>query len=58
MKREYTREFKQEALRLCEEPGVLVKDIADDLGIRTDSLYRWRSEARRHGNGPSRATAC
>ena len=40
----YTREFKVEAARLLEESELSAQQIADDLGISTSSLNRWRRE--------------
>jgi transposase len=45
----FSREFKQEAVRLIEESGKSVAEIAADLGISDNSLYRWRQEFRRDG---------
>lgn len=47
--RRFSREFKQEAVRLIEESGKSVADIAEDLGVSDNSLYRWRQEFRRDG---------
>ena len=49
MSGKYTKEFKQEALRLCEQEGMTVAQVARDLGIPEGVLYRWRQEARRDG---------
>lgn len=49
MSRKYTREFKQEALRLAEQEGMTVARVARDLGIREGLLYRWRQDAKRDG---------
>jgi transposase len=46
-RRRYTREFKLEAIRLSQEPGVTLTELAKDLGIRSEMLYRWRKEANR-----------
>ena len=42
----YTREFKVEAVRLMEESEMSAQRIAEDLGISTSSLNRWRRELR------------
>jgi len=42
--RRFSREFKQEAVRLMAESGKSVAEIAEDLGVRTNILYRWRQE--------------
>ena len=44
-RRRYTREFKLEAIRLSQQPGVTLTEIAKELGIRPELLYRWRKEA-------------
>ena len=48
-RRVYTAEFKREAVRLCEQPGVSVVQIAEELGISDHSLYKWRRKAREQG---------
>ena len=42
----FTREFKVEAVRLMEESELSAQSIAEDLGISTSSLNRWRRELR------------
>jgi transposase-like protein len=42
--RKYDQAFKDEAVRLCEQEGNSVRQIARELGIRDNILYRWRSE--------------
>ena len=44
-RRHYTREFKEEAVRLSERGGMTVTQVAHDLGVRVKMLYRWRHEA-------------
>ena len=44
-RRRYTREFKLEAVRLSQQPGVTLTELAKELGIRSEMLYRWRKEA-------------
>lgn len=41
-RRSYTEEFKREAVRLMETSGKPVAQIARDLGINDNNLYRWR----------------
>lgn len=43
-RRRYTREFKLEAVRMSQEPGVAQTELAKELGIRSGLLYRWRRE--------------
>ena len=40
----YTREFKLEALRLMEESGRRPSEIAMELGIRRNQLYKWKEQ--------------
>lgn len=49
MARKYTKEFKHEALVLCEQEGTTVVQVARDLGIPEGVLYRWRQVAARDG---------
>ena len=39
-RRVYDQDFKGNAVRLSEEPGRTVKDIASHLSIAVDLLYR------------------
>lgn len=41
----YSKEFKQKAVELSEVRGNM-REVADELGIRPELLYRWRSEFR------------
>jgi transposase len=41
-RRKYTEEFKREAVRLMETSGKPVAQLARDLGINDNNLYRWR----------------
>ena len=43
----YTLEFKLQAVKLANLPGVMAKDIADGLGIHSVMLYRWQMEHRK-----------
>jgi transposase len=44
--RTYTREFKQEAVRLAETTDKTLRQIATDLGISRGALSRWIRETR------------
>ena len=48
-KRKYSNEFKLEAVRLTEEPGTTVAQIARDLGIHANLLSSWRRQFREQG---------
>ena len=41
-RRSYTEAFKREAVRLMESSGKPVAQLARDLGINDNNLYRWR----------------
>lgn len=41
-RRKYTEEFKREAVWLMETSGKPVAQLARDLGVNDNNLYRWR----------------
>jgi len=41
-RRRYTEEFKREAVQLMETSGKPIAELARDLGINDNNLYRWR----------------
>jgi len=43
-RRKFDQDFKRNAVLLCAEPGRSVVDVAENLGINKDLLYRWRRE--------------
>ena len=43
-RRQYTAEFKREAVQLSESSGKSIRQVAQELGVPTKLLYRWRSE--------------
>lgn len=49
--KQYTKEFKEEAVALVLEQGYSVAQAADSLGIGTSLLYKWKDkiEAQREG---------
>ena len=48
-RRQFSKEYKVEAVRRSHDPGVKVSDIARELGIRPELLYRWRAELKDYG---------
>ena len=48
-RRQYTREFKLEALRLLETSGKSAAEIERDLGIGSGNLYRWKRKLAKDG---------
>jgi len=61
-RRKYDPEFKRNAVLMTEETGRTVKEVARDLGISADLLYRWRVSYRERkelafpGNGKEALT--
>ena len=45
-RRKYDPDFKRNAVLFSEEPGRVVGEVAENLGIAKDLLYRWRREHR------------
>src|SRR4029078_919451 len=43
-RRQYTEEFKTEAVRLVRDSARPIAQVARDLGIADHLLYRWRAE--------------
>ena len=50
MKRKvFTKEFKLEAVRLLESSGRAAAEVARELGLRRNQLYKWQAELRSRG---------
>ena len=49
-RKKFTKEFKLEALRVMEESGKPASDVARELGIRRNQLYKWQEKFRLNGN--------
>lgn len=47
----YSREFKLEAVRLLEAGQKPAADLARELGVARNKLYRWQREIAKHGAG-------
>jgi transposase len=47
----YTKEFKQEAVQLMETSDRPASEIAMQLGIRRNQLYKWKEQL--EGKGPA-----
>ena len=45
----YTREFKEEAVRLAQTSGKPIAQIARELGISDSAIHGWRKELAEHG---------
>ncbi len=42
--RRFTKEFKLEAIRLAEESDKPVTQVARELGIRVNQIYKWKQQ--------------
>ncbi len=49
----YPKEFKLEAIRLMEESDRPASEIAMQLGIRRNQLYKWKEQMAKEGDVPS-----
>ena len=45
----FTKEFKLEAVRLLNEGKKAGTDLARELGIKRNQLYKWKEEIEAHG---------
>ena len=43
-RRQFTKDFKRESVELTNRSAKTMTEIARDLGIRPDLLYRWKGE--------------
>ncbi len=51
-RRKYTKEFKEEAVKLVTEQGYRISETARNLGINENMLSRWKQEQlRKNRNG-------
>ena len=50
-RRQFTDEFKREAIRLASQPGISKSGVSKDLGINANMLHRW---ARQQEGNPSK----
>ena len=48
-RRKYDPEFKKNAVLLTEDPGRTVREVAENLGIQPELIYRWRCQMRDRG---------
>ncbi len=49
-RRDYSAEFKREAVEFASQPGQSVASVAADLGVPVSSLGRWKRELHKHGS--------
>jgi len=48
-RKQFSREFKKEAVRLLEEGKKPGADLARELGIKRNQLYKWKEKIETHG---------
>jgi transposase len=48
-RKRYSSEFKRQALKRADEPGVTDALVCEELGISTRQLRRWRDAVLEHG---------
>jgi len=53
-RRVFSREFKREAVRLLEQGDKAASDLARELGVARNRLYKWQQEIARRGEAAFR----
>jgi transposase len=48
-RRKYSEEFKREAVGLIRQPGASVSEVARDIGVGANLLFRWRRKFESEG---------
>lgn len=48
--KKYTREFKLEAVKLSNQPGKTVAEVARELNLRENDLHAWRNLVSEQGD--------
>lgn len=49
-RRKFSEEFKREAVQLTYQPGASVSQVARDIGVGSNLLFRWRRALKEDGN--------
>ena len=49
-RKRYSKEFKLEAVRLANESGKPVTQIARELGVRQNQIYKWKKQLEAQGD--------
>ena len=49
-RKQYSSEFKREAVRLATEGGLSMAQVARDLGLNDNLISRWKKEAAQNGH--------
>jgi len=48
-RKQYSSEFKREAVRLVTEGGLSIAQVSRDLGLNDNMISRWKKEAEQNG---------
>ena len=48
--KQYSEEFRRQAVSLADQPGKTAREIADSLGIHVNQIYNWRNQFRQLTN--------
>jgi transposase len=48
-RKKYSDEFKREAVGLTRQPGTKLSQVARDIGVNANQLWRWGRELDGHG---------
>jgi transposase len=48
-RKDFSPEFKREAVRLLDAGEKPAADLARELGVRRNQLYKWKAELTKHG---------
>jgi transposase-like protein len=50
-RKRFSREFKREAIRLLDAGQKPAADLARELEVRRNQLYKWKEQLMKHGGG-------
>ena len=48
MRKRYSKEFKDNAVKLVTQEGAAVSQVSKDLGITPAMLYKWKNDSTKH----------
>ena len=50
LRKVFSPDFKREAVRLFENSGKEIAQLARELGVRRNQLYKWQEEVKQYGD--------
>jgi len=56
-KQKFTKEFKLQTLHLANQPNTCIAQLARDLGIRRNMIYKWREQLNKKQDKAFKRTA-